>query len=118
MMDALEFLKDWKRMCIHQRGCEGCDLLEPYSDSCRIFMKEYDFTDDKIKERIIEVVKKWNREHPRKTRLQDFLEKYPRATLRELTEIPKPCAQQLGYFKDNDKCTGDCCACWHAPIDD
>lgn len=52
-MDAVSFFKRMEKNVYTSKKCEGCDLLEPHSSSCRIFMKEYDFTDDKIKERII-----------------------------------------------------------------
>lgn len=71
-MDALEFLRERKRMCNSYKGCEGCPLAK---GRCVIG------TSDEDCERIIATVEKWSKEHPRKTRQSVFLKQYPEARI-------------------------------------
>ena len=73
-MDALEFLKERKRMCISCKGCDGCPLE---GTQCVLIYA----TDDEDYERIIATVEQWSKEHPRKTLQSVFLEQYPEAAL-------------------------------------
>lgn len=75
-MDALEFLKERKRMCTSCKGCDGCPLEGTH---CVLS----DVTDDKDYERIIATVEQWSKEHPRKTRQSVLLEQYPEAEIDE-----------------------------------
>ena len=73
-MDALEFLKERKRMCNSYSGC--CD--RPLrSIHCVINHA----TSDEDHERIVTAVEQWSKEHPRKTRQSVFLEQYPEAEI-------------------------------------
>lgn len=69
-MDALEFLKERKRMCTSCKGCDGCPLAGTH---CVLSYA----TDDEDYERIIATVEQWSKEHPRKTRQSVFLEQWP-----------------------------------------
>ena len=72
----------------------------------------------------VEIVQKWSDEHPRKTTLQDFLEKHPKAPLhggyprdmcpRYLGYRGLPC-DGLPYGLECDEC-GDYCECWDKPF--
>ena len=73
-MDALEFLKERKRLCGSYKSCDSCPLAE---GSCVIDH----VTSDKDCERIIAAVERWSKEHPRKTRQSVFLEQYPEAEI-------------------------------------
>ena len=73
-MDALEFLKERKRMCNSYKGCGGCPLVESHCVISHV-------TSDEDCEKIIATVEKWSKEHPRKTRQSVFLEQYPEAAL-------------------------------------
>lgn len=73
-MDALEFLKERKRMCIYYGHCEGCPLEEV---SCALEQTD----SDEEYETVIAAVEKWSKEHPRKTRQSVFLEQYPETEL-------------------------------------
>ena len=70
-MDALEFLKERKRMCKSYPRCDGCPLREP---NCNLTTDE-DYT------RAIITVEQWSKEHPRKTRQSVFLEQFPNAPI-------------------------------------
>ena len=73
-MDALEFLKERKRMCTSCEDCNGCPFKETH---CALNYA----TDDEDYERIIATVEQWSKEHPRKTRQSVFLEQYPEADI-------------------------------------
>lgn len=101
-MDALEFLKERKRMCKSYKGCKGCPLER---GNCGLSTS----TSDEEYERIIAAVEQWSKEHPRKTRQSVFLEQYP-AAIRDKADILSVCPQ---YLDSNIKCGGDvgCCDC-------
>lgn len=73
-MDALEFLRERRRMCNSYKDCEGCPLE---GDKCIIS----DIMSDEDCKRIIATVEQWSKEHPRKTRQSVFLEQWPEAHL-------------------------------------
>lgn len=73
-MDALEFLRERRRMCNSYRNCEGCPLEE---GKCVVS----DVAPDEDYKRIITAVAQWSKERPRKTRQSVFLEQYPEADI-------------------------------------
>lgn len=73
-MDALEFLKERKRMCKLYTCCGGCPLE---GTSCALSHT----ADEKYYEQIINTVEQWSKEHPRKTRQSVFLERWPEAEI-------------------------------------
>ena len=73
-MDALEFLRDRRRMCNSYRNCEGCPLED---GKCVVS----DVAPDEDYKRIIAAVEQWSKEHPRKTRQSVFLKQYPEAEI-------------------------------------
>lgn len=75
-MDALEFLKERKRMCNLHKACIECPLER---GNCGLSTGK----SDEEYERIITAVEKWSKEHPRKTRQGVFLEQYPEAYVLE-----------------------------------
>ena len=99
-MDALEFLRERKRMCNLCKHCEGCPLERA---GCGLGTS----TPDEEYEKIIAAVEQWSKEHPRKTRQSVFLEQYPNARLdtNGLIDI-SPCRMDPGKYPFNGK---DCC---------
>lgn len=91
-MDAIEFLKERRRMCYSYKSCYGCPFR---GDVCSI---SNTMSDDDYK-KIIITVEKWSKEHPRKTRQSVFLEQYPNANIIEGTLTI--CPYNLGLI---DKC--------------
>ena len=73
-MDALEFLKERKRMCNSYKSCDGCPLAE---GRC-VINHVTSYEDCK---RIVAAVEQWSKEHPRKTRQSVFLNQYPEAEI-------------------------------------
>lgn len=58
-----------------------------------------------------------SKEHPQRTRLQDFLGKYPNAQMCE-SGLPSACCMSLGYCKSCDDQEIDCEACWNMPVEE
>ena len=73
-MDALEFLKERKRLCDSYRGCVGC----PFGAAECVVR---DMTSEDTCKRIVSAVEQWSKEHSRKTRQSVFLEQYPEADI-------------------------------------
>lgn len=73
-MDALEFLRERKRLCGSYRGCVGC----PFGAAECVVR---DMTSEDNCERIVTAVEQWSKEHPRKTRQSVFLKQYPEAEI-------------------------------------
>ena len=77
-MDALEFLKEKKRMCNaysdSNNCCGDCPLVESF---CVI----NNTTSDDDNKKMITIVEQWSKDHPRKTRQSVFMEQYPEAEI-------------------------------------
>lgn len=107
-MDAVKFLKEKERMCnYYNRKCKnGCPIDGDFPCDFMILMNPND---------IVNKVEQWSKEHPRKTRLQDFLEKYPNALMDDVGE-PDACSASLGYCKNCDG-YNNCKDCWNTPME-
>ena len=102
-MDALEFLRERKRMCNSYGHCKGCPLE-------RGFCNFGSNTPDEVCERIIAAVEHWSKGHPRKTRQSVFLEQWPNASVNEdgILFCPKTVnSAHTCYCKDREGCP-DC----------
>lgn len=62
----------------------------------------------------IEIVRKWAEEHPRKTRKDVLLEKFPNAKLKE-DGVPEACAESIGIC--TCKCES-CTKCWNTEVEE
>lgn len=80
-MDALEFLRERKRLCDSYKGCVGC----PFGPAGCVVR---DMTSENTCKRIVDAVEKWSVEHPLKTRQSVFLEQYPETVLDEGGVVP------------------------------
>ena len=97
-MDALEFLRERKRMCTSCKGCVGCPLKGTHCVLSHV-------TSDKDYKRIIATVEQWSKKHPRKTRQSVFLEQYPGAELTKDGVISIcPIAVSAAYRDANGGC--------------
>lgn len=120
-MDAKEYLKELVRMFDSLRedrykgepsctgvACEKCPFYKSKIIGCREFFPES-----------VDIVEKWSKEHPAKTMLTDFLEKYPNARL-DGNGVPRFCPKDLGYEKDGKAhCRNlHCVDCWNRPLEE
>lgn len=80
---------------------------------CSLFVK-------REPEKCAEIVEKWAVEHPQKTILQEFLEKYPDARVDKRGIPPELCPDDLGYSRA-EKCgigSNICVKCWNKPLEE
>ena len=124
-MDVVKYFKKRKRM-FNSLGrksgvCNGVfcsDCPFSYTNNgknldCTNFEEEYP-------EKAIAIVEKWAAEHPQKTMLQDFLERYPNAPLDKIDGTPIICPYEIGYEErclDRDCNDIGCVKCWNRPIE-
>ena len=110
-MEALEFLKERKRMCRSFGGsCRGCPC-----EKVRCVINAH-VSDDDYK-RIVAMVEEWSAAHPRKTRQSVFLEQYPEAELTKDGAISIcPIAVSAAYRDADGGCAVNdrkCAVCRH-----
>lgn len=100
---------------------EGCKIkcnecpLSVYNNTIGFTCNEFEGNYPK---KAIKIVQKWSDEHPSKTILSDFIEKYPNAPLND-DGIPKTiCIGDLG-LNDLGLCKAgrNCIECWNRPIE-
>lgn len=104
-MDAELFLKERNRMCDYYKECMRCPA---HRDECVNIRKI-------APKKIVAIVEQWSAEHPGKTRLQDFLERYPNSTIKP-AGYPDACCKHLGYIKECPR--GLCIDCWNKPVEE
>lgn len=121
-MDAIKFLKEKNRMTkkcsIHCADCPLGSEKNTTGFACGDLQREYP-------EIVVNIVEKWSAEHPQKTILQDFLEKYPKAELIH-NKFPEICPYSLGYAEnrqcvlDTEErfCSEECEECWNRPLEE
>lgn len=89
-MDAVEFFKERRRMCLNYDRCKGCPCEKNDLVSCNPSTSEIEI--------LVKVIEQWSQSHPRKTMIQDFFEKFPNAP-RTVDGLPFPCPFECGYSK-------------------
>lgn len=98
-------IKDLKRMCDSYDFCDDC----PFGDACW----GCNYIVSGLPDSADEMIEKWVKEHPIKTYLQDFLEKFPNAPKGE-KGTPKICPHQIYPEIDaNYRCCENCLKCWN-----
>lgn len=102
MNEKANILRDRARMC--EGGfCSRCEISAIDEKLCCYEIHK------KYPEKVVEVVEAWAKAHPEKTYKQDFLEKFPEATLSK-TSHPLICRRMV-Y---GGECPfGDCNECWN-----
>lgn len=114
-MDAIEFIKEYQRMCAKE-SCHNCPAFQ------NVAFGDYDL-DTKDPEGLVNIVQQWSQDHPQKTMIEDFFEKFPNAP-KTVDGLPFPCPFECGYSKNNNCPFGknnpsdDCSKCWFRPLED
>ena len=91
-MDAVEFLKEKSRMCNTFNLCDGGG----YKETCELYKEGLtcaDYTND-YPEKAVEIVERWAKEHPKKTRQSKFLKVFPAAKV-DIDNVPVICPKDL-----------------------
>lgn len=114
-MDAVEFLRDFRRMCnSYGNTCDNCKLD---GDECSFSGCGCDH------EKVIRVVGKWAKEHPAtaKTRLSEFLKLMPNALVVQKEGYPGSCVK-IFDLTVNCEDSKECLDCkkkfWLTPIEE
>lgn len=77
-MDAVKFLKEWKRMCdLSEDDCRNCSMGKKGNNGICINVMRYE------PEEAVAIVEKWSTDHPAKTNQSEFLKLHPNADIRE-----------------------------------
>lgn len=100
-MDAVKFIKEYRRMCnkyAYMEACgEDCSSECPlYDEYCNITYKDLD------PNYIVLKVEQWSKSHPQKTMMQDFFEKFPNAPKSEDNTPKNICPNCCGYTDEPD----------------
>lgn len=115
-MDALKFIEERNRMCDQywqaDGDCDGCPLV--YTRECNEMRNMVDDS-GKAVGKVVEIIEKWSKEHPRKTRQAVFLEQWPEAAL-DKYGVVRLCPADIsaayrdtdGYCKSPEKQCKDC----------
>lgn len=109
-MDAVKYFEEKERMCKTLKDCKKCPLqhIDLYQH-CAVISQQNP-------KEAVEIVEKWSEEHPQKTILKDFLEKYPNADMGAIIDNLF-CPKFFGY---KIFCTEDCDKsedCWNRPLE-
>lgn len=106
-MDAVNFLKEEARMCKGTERCSECPIGKAKGKrKCKYWILDNPAD-------AVAIVEKWSEEHPQKTILEDFLEKYPKAKKYSMGE-PHTCMRLLYGL---DSCpVSNCQDCWNRPL--
>lgn len=107
-MGVLKFMKEYRRMCNYYPRC----FERPRADEPNCNIEE--MSDEELA-KLISDVEKWSKEHPQRTRLQDLLEKFPKAEINK-EGLPSFCCAKLGYVCNCLKST--CKDCWNMPVEE
>lgn len=80
-MDAVKYIKTLRRLCKSQADCPECPLHENSKEDgyvyCIADVSEY-------VEKAVQIVEKWAKDHPVKTRQSELLKMFPNADLTRL----------------------------------
>lgn len=116
MMTAIEYLRAKQRMTKKcTMICNECPFsINNNASGC--FCLDFERNNA---EKAIEIVENWAKQHPIKTFLTDFKEKYPNAPM-DTNGTPNCCPHDLGYTDnaDKDDCNMDCKDCWNRELED
>lgn len=117
MITALEYLKAKQRISkgCNIAACGSCPLgsiNNGLNVICSVLERKYP-------EKAIEIMEIWAKDHPIKTFLTDFLEKYPNAPM-DADGMPNVCPSDLGYTdnEDKDDCDMSCQTCWNRELEE
>lgn len=116
MMDAVKFVKTLGRMC--DAECIKCEFWKRRSrwESCNSWQKNHP-------EEAVEIVEKWAKEHPAKTRQSEFLKMFPDAPIYPDTGLVRVSPCQVDRALCGNCPTGtNCIKCrkkfWLAEVED
>ena len=108
-MEFIKAIEILKRMCDKQENCFSCPLngmKNCYGDTNEQLIKSEQILTD------------WDKAHPVKTYLTDFLSKYPNAKMGDDGLPDDICPDKLGYCETKGRRECDCTKCWNTSMED
>lgn len=117
---TIDFFTEVKRLCDSRATCDDTahDKQCPFYKYCEHELAKLG-AEETIK--AIESLQKWSNEHPKKTYVQDFFEKFPKAQACS-DGSPFVCRKRIygGIHSTLENCdyTGACYKCWNEPMND
>ena len=105
-MDAVEYLKTIKRMCeLHKPICWGEDNHTPCELRIKANAKGMSCSDyaTTFSEEAVEIVEKWSKALPKKTRQSEFLKMFPETLISEGVLEIYPC-KLVGSKLNSEEC--------------
>lgn len=104
-MDAVEFVLEKRRMCRSFGPC--CSDCELHKEGCCTDMAQ----SKERTEKAVELVEKWSKEHPKKTRMSEFLKQYPNPSMRIDDDYPSinPCMLNRSLYDELRCLEVGCC---------
>lgn len=113
-MEAIKFFEELQRMCQSHALCKNCPLKLKFYD-CPYDKNFEDVASASEKEeltKIIEIVDKWSKENPRKTKQSEFLKMFSEASLRDGKVVDIcPLSLDRKYKTGNECSTSSCIEC-------
>ena len=118
-MDAVKYIKERNRHTnktgsICNINCIDCILGKTNNGrdvTCQTFETRY--TNEAVR-----LVEDWSRNHPQKTYLMDFLEKFPNC-VKDKKGFPVSCRKFIYPLMSRENCSGlNCSDCWNEPMED
>lgn len=108
-MDAIKFINERNRMCntYKLKRCEGCLANNPNNyggEGVACIM-----IDNIDAERLVPIVEKWSKEHPRQTRQSLFINQYPKVAIYKGVIGIKPCQIEEDYTSQYCLCDSSKC---------
>lgn len=117
-MDAVKFIKEQARMLNRNENgfcnisCVECPL-GPTNNGHNIKCTTFEI---KHTEEAVRIVEDWSRNHPQKTYLMDFMEKFPNCE-KDCNGIPEACRKHIYPQTTKKDCCGiKCSDCWNEPM--
>lgn len=119
---TIDFFAEAKRLCDSRTGCTA-DVANKEQCPLFAFCEHPGITRGaEYAKKLIENLQKWSNEHPKKTYVQDFFEKFPNAPKDKSAkgEYPDACRNLIyGGGCPKIELRIDCCyKCWNEPMND
>lgn len=89
-MDAVEFFKERRRMCLNYNECKGCPCEKSDPVSCDPSISEIEI--------LVKIIEQWSQSHPQKTMMQDSLRSF--LMLLKLKMECQECALKIVVIKN------------------
>lgn len=115
MMDAVEFLRERRRMCNAQDDCDTC----PIGIVCADYFVNHNYSQEKSSG-MVSTVEQWAKDHPIKTRQSEFLKHYPDAQIDSgyLNACPMDIFGDMGINCNKQTCYECKKAFWLAEVEE